>query len=43
MKTHFKIKDTLMKNVDDPAERVDKTMDEILKTKRRFQQYRPQP
>jgi len=32
-----------MKYVDDPSDRVDKTMDEILKTKTRFQHYRPQP
>jgi hypothetical protein len=31
-----------MKVVDDPAERVDKVMDEMLKTKIRFQHYRPQ-
>ena len=31
-----------MKDVDDPSERVDKAMDEILKTKTRFQHYRPQ-
>jgi len=35
-------KTTLMKVVDDPSERVDKIMDEILKTKTRFQHYRPQ-
>jgi hypothetical protein len=32
----------LMKDVDDPSGRVDKTMDEMLKTKKRFQHYRPQ-
>ena len=32
-----------MKDADDPSERVDKAMDEILKTKTRFQHYRPQP
>jgi hypothetical protein len=29
--------------MDDPSERVDKVMDEMLKTKIRFQHYRPQP
>lgn len=33
---------TLMKAVNDPTERVDKVMDEILKTITRFQHYRPQ-
>jgi len=28
--------------VDDPSGRMDKTMDEMWKTKRRFQHYRPQ-
>lgn len=32
-----------MKEMDDPSGRVDKTMDEMLKTKRRFQHYRSQP
>ena len=32
-----------MKDVDAPPGRVDKAMDEILKTKTRFQHYRPQP
>jgi hypothetical protein len=31
-----------MMDVDDPAGRMDKTMDEMWKTKRRFQHYRPQ-
>ena len=30
-----------MKAVDDPTERVDNGMDEMLKTKRRFQHYHP--
>jgi len=29
--------------MDDPSERVDKTMDEMLITKKRYQHYRPQP
>ena len=33
---------TLMMDVDDPSERVGKSVDEILKTKTRFQHYRPQ-
>ncbi len=32
-----------MKAVDDPMGRVDKTMDEMLITKRGYQHYRPQP
>lgn len=32
----------LMKVVDDPMGRMDKVMDEMLKTKTRFQHYRPQ-
>ena len=32
-----------MKDVDDPAGRVDKSMDEMLKTKKRFQHYHPHP
>ena len=32
-----------MRVVDDPSGRMDKTMDEMLKTKTRFQHYRPQP
>ena len=32
-----------MKDMDDPSERMDKAMDEMLKTKKRFQHYRPQP
>jgi hypothetical protein len=32
-----------MKIVDDPTGRVDKAMDEMLITKRRYQHYRPQP
>ena len=32
-----------MKAVDDPMGRVDKTMDEMLITKRCYQHYRPQP
>jgi hypothetical protein len=31
-----------MWDMDDPPGRVDKTMDEMLKTKKRFQHYRPQ-
>ena len=31
-----------MKDVDDPSRRMDKTMDEMWKTKKCFQHYRPQ-
>lgn len=32
-----------MRDVDDPSGRMDKTMDEMLITKRCYQHYRPQP